>query len=95
KVRAAPEKRAEIVSIARVFRARVVDVSRQEMILEITGEKKKIDGLLDLLGAYGIPELARTGLTALQRGASILSRPEPEEPGSPHTAVEPSGPDLR
>ncbi len=80
KVKASPETRGDIVNIARIFRARIVDVSRREMILEITGERPKIDGLLDLLGPYGIPEIARTGLTALQRGAFTLSRPEPAEP---------------
>lgn len=80
KVKASPETRGDIVNIARIFRARIVDVSRQEMVLEITGERPKIDGLLDLLAPYGIPEIARTGLTALQRGDSILSRPEQTEP---------------
>ena len=75
KVSASPERRADIVNIARIFRARIVDVSRQEMVLEVTGERNKIDGLIDLLGPYGVLELARTGLTALQRGASTLSRP--------------------
>lgn len=86
KVKASPETRGDIVNIARIFRARIVDVSRREMILEITGERPKIDGLLDLLGPYGIPEIARTGLTALQRGASTLSRPEPAET-APYGAV--------
>jgi acetolactate synthase-1/3 small subunit len=79
KVKATPETRGDIVNIARIFRARIVDVSRREMVLEITGERPKIDGLLDLLAPYGIPEIARTGLTALQRGASTLGRPEPAE----------------
>ncbi len=73
KVGATSEKRAEIVGIAEIFRARIVDVSPESLILEVTGERAKIDGLIDLLKPYGITELARTGLSALQRGASVLT----------------------
>jgi len=73
KVRASADKRADIINIAKIFRARILDVSTDSLILEVTGERSKIDGLVDLLKPYGIPELARTGLSALQRGVPTLS----------------------
>jgi acetolactate synthase I/III small subunit len=75
KVKAGPEKRADIINIAKIFRSRILDVSAESLILEVTGERSKIDGLIDLLAPYGIPEIARTGLSALQRGAQVLSTP--------------------
>lgn len=74
KVRASSEKRADIVNIANIFRARIVDVSLDDLVLEVTGERTKIDGIIDLLKPYGISELSRTGLTALQRGEETLSK---------------------
>lgn len=73
KVAASAEKRADIINLAKIFRARIVDVSPESLILEVTGERTKIDGLIDLLKPYGIPELARTGLSALQRGQPMLA----------------------
>lgn len=61
-------KRGEVMEIASVFRARVVDVSHKSLMLEMTGESPKINAFYDLLSHYGILELARTGITALARG---------------------------
>ena len=73
KVAATHEKRSDVMQIANVFRARVVDVSHETITLEVTGDESKVDGLLELLGPYGVRELARTGIAALERGPSLLS----------------------
>ena len=56
------------MQLAQVFRARVVDVAPESMILEITGAEDKIDGLLEVLAPYGILEMVRTGRVAMARG---------------------------
>jgi acetolactate synthase-1/3 small subunit len=68
KVNAAPEKRHEIIEIANVFRAKIVDVGRNSVTIEATGAADKIDAMGDLFRAYGIKEMARTGRIALSRG---------------------------
>lgn len=68
KVNAAPEKRHEIIEIANVFRAKIVDVGRNSVTIEATGAADKIDAMGDLFRAYGIKEMARTGKIALSRG---------------------------
>lgn len=73
KVSATPEHRAQILQLAHVFRARVVDVSAESLIVETTGTGEKIDRLLDVLRPYGVLEMVRTGRVAMARGA----RPAP------------------
>ena len=68
KVATAPETRAEIMQLAHVFRARVVDVNHSSMVIETTGAEDKIDGLVEVLRQYGILEMARTGRVAMTRG---------------------------
>jgi acetolactate synthase-1/3 small subunit len=68
KVNAAPEKRHEIIEIANVFRAKIVDVGRNSVTIEATGATDKIEAMEDLFRAYGIKEMARTGKIALSRG---------------------------
>jgi len=68
KINATPEKRHEIIEIANVFRANVVDVGRNSLTIEATGTTEKIDAMEDLFRAYGIKEMARTGKIALSRG---------------------------
>lgn len=68
KVKATKETRAEIIEIANIFRAHVVDVSNESLILEATGDEGKISALNKMLEAYGVKEIIRTGLTALERG---------------------------
>lgn len=70
KVKASHDKRAEVLQIAEVFRARVVDVSPDALIFEITGTEDKIDSLVDVLRPFGIEGLARTGRVAMVRAAS-------------------------
>jgi len=69
KVRADAEQRAQVLQIVKVFRARVVDVVTDALIVEITGGEDKIDGLVDVLRPFGIIEMARTGTIAMKRGA--------------------------
>lgn len=61
-------QRPEVVSVADIFRAKVIDVSMDSMIIELTGDKTKLDAFLELLTGYEILEIARTGLTGLRRG---------------------------
>ncbi|NLI93625.1 MAG: acetolactate synthase small subunit [Peptococcaceae bacterium] len=68
KVTAAPENRAEIVNIVEIFRAHIVDVNKETMIVELTGEEMKIDAMCELLEDYGIREIVRTGRIAIGRG---------------------------
>ena len=68
KVKATPAQRMEIVLLVEMFRARVVDVSPTDLMMEISGQEKKIEAFIDLMRPYGIIELARTGRIALVRG---------------------------
>lgn len=70
KVLANASNRSEIMQIVDIFRGKIVDVNRDSVMVEITGESTKIDSFLDLVRDFGIHELARTGVTALQRGQS-------------------------
>lgn len=72
KVRADSSRRAEVIQIANVFRARIIDVGRYSMVLELTGEPDKTLALTDLMSDFGILEIARTGIIALERGADTI-----------------------
>ena len=65
-------RRAEILDIANVFRAKAIDVSVDSIILEITGEAEKSEALIRILDEYGILEITRTGSTALGRGGATI-----------------------
>jgi len=69
KVKAKPEQRVEVSYLVEMFRARVVDISPESLMIEISGREQKIDSFIDLMRPYGILELARTGRIALVRGA--------------------------
>jgi acetolactate synthase I/III small subunit len=68
KVKASSQQRMEIVLLVEMFRARVVDISPNDLMIEISGQEKKIEAFIDLMRPYGIAELARTGRIALVRG---------------------------
>ena len=68
KVRANKTERTEIISVADIFRAKIVDVEKDSLMVELTGNGSKVDAFLELLGGYEILELARTGITGLQGG---------------------------
>ncbi len=72
KVSTTPQTRGEIVEIANIFRARVVDVARDSLIIEITGDEDKINAFINLMRQYGIKEIVRTGKIAMQRGSKTL-----------------------
>jgi acetolactate synthase I/III small subunit len=69
KVTAGPDKRAEIMQISDIFRAKIIDVSERTLTIEVTGPSGKVDAFQSLLAPYGIKELVRTGRIALTRGA--------------------------
>jgi acetolactate synthase I/III small subunit len=73
KVAASAESRTHIMQLVDVFRARVVDVAPDSLIIEITGTEDKIDGLLEVLRPYGVMEMVRTGRVAMSRGARSAS----------------------
>lgn len=68
KVRATTETRADIINIVNIFRAKIVDVSTSNVVIELTGGAKKIDAICEVLSDYEILEIARTGTIALSRG---------------------------
>ncbi|WIW69943.1 MULTISPECIES: acetolactate synthase small subunit [Anaerosinus] len=68
KVKAEESNRLDILKIAEIFRAKVVDVQKATLIFEITGDDEKIDAFTRLLSPYGILETIRTGLIGLERG---------------------------
>ena len=68
KIRANAAQRSEIISIADIFRAKIVDVEKESLMVELTGNQSKLDAFLNLLDGYEILELARTGITGLSRG---------------------------
>lgn len=81
KVKATPATRNQIVDIVNIFRAKVVDVNRDSIIVEITGDSKKIAALEEMLNDFGILELVRTGNISIDRGMKMVKyiRPENEE----------------
>ena len=68
KVHAVPAQRVEITLLVEMFRGKVVDVSPDSLIIEISGQETKVEAFIDLMRPYGIVELARTGRIALVRG---------------------------
>ncbi|HMB03645.1 MAG TPA: acetolactate synthase small subunit [Isosphaeraceae bacterium] len=85
KIGATPDLRAEIQGLVAIFRGRIVDVSPDQMMVEISGQEKKIEAFIEAVRPYGIRELARTGRIALVRGSQPASSedvapPEAEEP---------------
>jgi len=68
KVTAPPGRRSEIRELAEIFRARIVDVAPEMVMIEISGQEKKIEAFIELMRPFGIIELARTGRIAMVRG---------------------------
>jgi acetolactate synthase-1/3 small subunit len=64
--------RSDIINCVEVFRGRIIDVSTDSLTVEITGTPDKLDAFLKLMQTNGIIELARTGITALARGAKTV-----------------------
>ena len=68
KVKAAADQRQGVISVADIFRAKIIDVAKDSLIIELTGNQAKIEAFLKLLEGYEILELARTGIAGLGRG---------------------------
>jgi acetolactate synthase-1/3 small subunit len=68
KVKGSQQQRTEIVLLVEMFRGRVVDISAENLMIEISGQERKIEAFIELMRPYGILELARTGRIALVRG---------------------------
>ena len=73
KLRADASQRGEIISVADIFRAKIVDVEEDCLMIELTGTKSKLEAFLNLLKDYEILELARTGITGLSRGSKDVA----------------------
>ncbi len=69
KISAEPSMRPEVLGIVETFRAAVVDIGPSTLIVQVVGDSEKIDAMIELLKPYGIRELSRTGVTAMNRGA--------------------------
>jgi acetolactate synthase-1/3 small subunit len=83
KIGADEQTRPAVIEVAGIFRSRIVDVSPSTITIEATGDMEKLNGLLLLLRPYGILELARTGLVALERGRRVLEVPVSGEEDPP------------
>ncbi|MGI6376552.1 MAG: acetolactate synthase small subunit [Anaerolineae bacterium] len=69
KVHAPSAQRAEIKQVVDIFRAQIIDVALDSMVIEITGDESKVESLISILKPFGIKELTRTGRVAMMRGS--------------------------
>lgn len=72
KVQALDKDRQSIMAVADIFRAKIVDVSEESLMVELTGNQTKLDAFINLLQGYTIKELVRTGITGLERGSGDI-----------------------
>jgi len=87
KIGAGGDARAQVMQLIEVFRARVVDVGPEAMVVEITGTEDKIQGLIDVVRPFGIIEMVRTGVISMSRGPDAVS----VEPGFVHARIQQNG----
>ena len=73
RVKSDVSNRNEIMQIVDIFRAKIVDISPETLIVEVTGDEVKVNSLVDLLGAFGVYEVMRTGKIAMNRGVTFDS----------------------
>lgn len=73
KIRVTPAQRPEVEATIRSFKAKSIDLSQTSQIIEMTGESNKMDSFIEILKPYGIIEMARTGLTSLERGGKSIN----------------------
>jgi acetolactate synthase-1/3 small subunit len=73
KVRANSEQRQGVIAVADIFRAKIIDVASDSLIIELTGNQAKIEAFINLLDGYEILELARTGIAGLGRGTENVT----------------------
>ena len=81
KVACTQETRTDLLNLVNVFRARVVDLAMDSIIMEITGNEEKIDRLIEVLQPYGLLEMVRTGIVSMRRG---ITAPESKEKSAAH-----------
>jgi acetolactate synthase I/III small subunit len=79
KVKASAETRSEIMQIVDIFRAKIVDVSVDSVMVEATGDEEKLSSLYNLLKPFGIKEMTRTGRIAMARGGQVARREDAAE----------------
>lgn len=72
KVKADSSNRREVIQLCDIFRARIIDVSAESLVVEITGEEEKLENFTELVRPFGIVEMVRTGMIALGRGGHTL-----------------------
>jgi acetolactate synthase-1/3 small subunit len=89
KIGAPPARRPEINALVQIFRGRILDVSPDQLMIEISGQEKKIEAFIEQVRPYGIHELARTGRIALVRGNRPLEAEAGTEPAAANHAPEP------
>ncbi len=77
RIHATPERRPEIISLVDLFRGRIVDVARTNVLVELSGTEEKLEAFIDLARPYGIQEMARTGVIAMKRGAQTETKTKP------------------
>lgn len=79
KVVATEKSRSEIIQIVEIFRAKIVDVARATLVIEISGASEKIEALIDLVRPFGLKEIVRTGTIAIERGSKYIKAKNNEE----------------
>jgi acetolactate synthase-1/3 small subunit len=88
KVSTAGDARTQVMQLVDVYRARIVDVSPESLVIEATGTEDKIDSLLDVLRPYGVIEMVRTGRVEMVRGAGANIRTSPDAAAAPSPLVD-------
>lgn len=73
KIKASAEQRQGVIAVTDIFRAKIIDVSTDSLIIELTGNQSKIEAFINLLGGYEILEIARTGIAGLGRGSENVT----------------------
>ena len=73
KVKATTEERQSVIAVADIFRAKIVDVAKESLMIELTGNQAKIDAFIKLLDGFKIREIVRTGLTGRTRGSGDIA----------------------
>ncbi|NLO99946.1 MAG: acetolactate synthase small subunit [Clostridiaceae bacterium] len=79
KVNTTMETRASVIEIVSIFRANIVDVSSETLTVEMTGDESKIEAFINLMNNYGIAEVVRTGLAAIERGSKQIKNQKVNE----------------
>jgi acetolactate synthase-1/3 small subunit len=74
KVKTTPENRSEVLAASEIYRAKIIDYNTSTMCIEVTGESSKIDAFIEVMKPIGIIEMCRTGVVALERGATIMEK---------------------